>query len=379
MSREQWIEHIRGNLPEEGETTLIVASPSGARYLQLSRAQIDDFLTARQWRRRLLARGATVLTVCLATVIGLYAHQVARLSDRLSAHEAYIAALHAPLLDLADTMPEVVRDQPLLADESMPVRIDGLKETIRLLDDSFRFHIESTRHLLGENHEQMLALIADLGTGYAFRPDHIEPFASGGPLEMDGVIDLTAAYLDEALFRLMFEHAQLNELLDSMPTSWPMRNSRTTSRFGMRQDPITRRQARHLGMDLVSRGSHQVLASAAGTVTFAGRDGPFGKSVRIDHGNQITTLYAHLNELNVNAGDVVDQGDIVGIMGSTGRSTGRHLHFEIHVRGKPVDPIRFLGIANHVREQKNGRQPDLASRATAPTCCGGHGGGAQQD
>jgi murein DD-endopeptidase MepM/ murein hydrolase activator NlpD len=120
------------------------------------------------------------------------------------------------------------------------------------------------------------------------------------------------------------------------------RDAEVTSGFGVRVDPFLRRPAMHTGVDFRGDTGDPVHATAAGRVVHAERDGGYGLMVEIDHGNGLATRYAHLSAIAVNAGATVSPGDVVGRIGSTGRSTGPHLHYEIRMLGDATDPQRFL-------------------------------------
>lgn len=130
------------------------------------------------------------------------------------------------------------------------------------------------------------------------------------------------------------------------PSIWPTTGV-ITSDFGARVDPVYGGQAYHEGIDIADDYGTQVVATAAGTVTFAGpTDGGYGNLVEIDHGNGIVTRYGHNSVVLVSPGQQVRQGDVISLMGSTGKSTGSHLHYEVDVNGTPVDPIVFLPVKN---------------------------------
>jgi murein DD-endopeptidase MepM/ murein hydrolase activator NlpD len=121
----------------------------------------------------------------------------------------------------------------------------------------------------------------------------------------------------------------------------------TTSGFGMRTHPIDGVQKFHTGIDLRGAEGAPILAAADGVVRSAGTRGGYGNAVEIDHGNGVSTLYGHASELGVKAGDQVHKGQEIGEVGMTGRATGPHLHFEVRVEGKPVDPkgaLKAYGI-----------------------------------
>lgn len=129
-----------------------------------------------------------------------------------------------------------------------------------------------------------------------------------------------------------------------MPTfAWPITPVAVTSLFGNRFHPILKVKRMHLGLDLAAEDGQLVTAAAAGTVTVAGWVGGHGKHVEIQHSASVMTGYSHLSQILVEPGTVVKQGDPVGLAGSTGTSTGPHLHFEIWKDGKARDPLEVLG------------------------------------
>jgi murein DD-endopeptidase MepM/ murein hydrolase activator NlpD len=124
---------------------------------------------------------------------------------------------------------------------------------------------------------------------------------------------------------------------------------RLTSGFGVRRDPFTGRGAVHEGLDFGGPDNARALATAPGRVVEAGASGAYGIMVEIDHGMGIRTRYAHLKKTLVRPGDRVTFHEPVGIMGSTGRSTGEHLHYEIRNDGRPLDPAKFLEAGRQLR------------------------------
>ncbi len=129
--------------------------------------------------------------------------------------------------------------------------------------------------------------------------------------------------------------------LEAVPNSMPT-NGRITSKFGNRRDPFTKRISFHTGIDIANSSGTNIMASAPGTVTFAGSKGAYGKTIIIDHGYGTQTLYAHNRQILVKVGEKVERGQVISKMGSTGRSTGTHLHFEIHKNGKQTNPLDTL-------------------------------------
>ncbi|WP_295791309.1 M23 family metallopeptidase [uncultured Veillonella sp.] len=130
----------------------------------------------------------------------------------------------------------------------------------------------------------------------------------------------------------------------TMPSIWPVKGV-ITSTFGGRTDPVYGGSAYHEGLDIANDYGTPIVATAAGTVTFADTtSGGYGNLVEIDHGNGFVTRYGHTSVILVHAGDVVKQGDTIALMGSTGKSTGSHLHYEVNINGSAVDPMLFLPI-----------------------------------
>ena len=131
------------------------------------------------------------------------------------------------------------------------------------------------------------------------------------------------------------------------PSIWPSKGV-ITSPFGSRVDPVTgAASAFHEGLDIADDYGTPIVATAAGTVTFAGyTEGGYGNLVEIDHGNGFVTRYGHNSAVLVTPGMSVKQGQVIALMGSTGKSTGAHVHYEVRINGSAVDPMVFLPISN---------------------------------
>lgn len=135
----------------------------------------------------------------------------------------------------------------------------------------------------------------------------------------------------------------LNRTVVALPLRRPLAGEPDiTSGFGLRLDPFLRRPAVHTGIDFRGEEGQPIYATAAGTVTQAGWSGGYGRMVEIDHGNGLATRYGHLLRIDVQVGEPVQAGEVIGRLGSTGRSTGPHLHYETRIDGEAVDPERFL-------------------------------------
>ena len=171
----------------------------------------------------------------------------------------------------------------------------------------------------------------------------------GGPLESlateaDGSLDSRFTRLGASLARL----AALELGLERVPQVMPTALGRMTSNFGYRRDPFTGEAALHSGLDFGGRLGDPIRAAAAGKVSFVGTRSGYGKVVEITHGNGLLTRYAHMSRYSANVGQVVEAGDTIGAIGSTGRSTGPHLHFEVRVNNSAVNPRPLLEDARDV-------------------------------
>lgn len=175
----------------------------------------------------------------------------------------------------------------------------------------------------------------------------------GGPLTPVGVS--TRSFdtgLNTRLDELMIDLDRMNLLriaAGKVPYATPVTAAnRFTSPFGMRTDPVRGGRRHHKGIDLAAPMGTPIYATADGVVTTSGRESGYGNVVRIEHAFGFTTLYGHMSRLRVEEGQQVSRGDRIGDMGTTGRSTGVHLHYEVHRDGEPVNPMTFLEAAKDV-------------------------------
>ncbi|MCW8916028.1 MAG: peptidoglycan DD-metalloendopeptidase family protein [Magnetovibrio sp.] len=140
----------------------------------------------------------------------------------------------------------------------------------------------------------------------------------------------------------------LQTVVKKIPFAVPLQGYYLTSKFGKRRDPKNRKWSMHYGVDFGSSPRAAVSVTAPGKVTYAGWKGSFGKLVEVDHGAGIKTRYGHLSKINVKKGQTVSFGDKIGVIGNTGRSTGKHLHYEVLFRDKGIDPMKFIKAGRYV-------------------------------
>mgnify|MGYP001242443645 FL=1 len=185
--------------------------------------------------------------------------------------------------------------------------------------------------------------------------DFDAPVSQGGPLSNEAEVlevdnlDTQLASLSRRLKQRETELSILDQVLlgiyndkGARPAGAPIVKGWMSSPFGERVDPISGKKAWHEGMDFAGAKGSEVIAVANGVVVFAGyRDG-YGKMVEISHGKDMRTRYGHHEEVLVHAGQSVKRGDVIALMGSSGRSTGPHVHFEVLKEGRPVNPARYV-------------------------------------
>ncbi|MGO4180636.1 peptidoglycan DD-metalloendopeptidase family protein [Paenibacillus sp. MCAF9] len=132
--------------------------------------------------------------------------------------------------------------------------------------------------------------------------------------------------------------------VDAYPSGWPTRSKMLTSGFGYRRDPFTGRTAFHAGLDITGKLGDPIFSAADGTVSDTGFNNSLGKYIVIDHLGGLQSAYMHLKEIEAKEGDTVVRGEKIGLLGSSGRSTGPHLHFQIMQKNEPVNPLPFLSL-----------------------------------
>ncbi|MCM8558498.1 M23 family metallopeptidase [Sphingomicrobium sediminis] len=212
---------------------------------------------------------------------------------------------------------------------------------------------EMANRLLDEEYDAKLKQLEDLGV--ADRVDSV-----GGPYEGDLTADETFAELFKSWKRL----DTLDDGVIAVPSAMPVNDARLTSSYGTRRDPFRGRRSNHKGIDLAGPVGTPILSTADGRVVRAGwNSGGYGNLIEIDHGNGITTRYAHLSKVQVKRGDRVLRGEQIGKMGSTGRSTGSHLHYEVRIDGRAVNPIPFMESGDYLLAMQDRTRADEAMEA----------------
>ncbi len=192
---------------------------------------------------------------------------------------------------------------------------------------------------------RMRGVVSDLGLDIAQLEAATPRGGMGGPF-VPVKLGADAGPFERQLYRINVTRAQverLNRTLALVPYRKPVIGEvEFTSGFGVRSDPFLGRPAMHTGLDFRAATGDPVRATANGKVVSSGWAGGYGRMVEIDHGNGLSTRYGHLSEIGVKVGDTIKIGQVIGAVGSTGRSTGPHLHYETRIDGEAVDPQKFL-------------------------------------
>jgi len=234
-----------------------------------------------------------------------------------------------------------------IAERETAVGLNGMLARISLSLDKVEQRQAATLTDLEERIDtrarRMQSVLADLGVNIG-RTSTEAPM--GGPFVPLRPPQSGASAFERQLYRINVARAQIERYTRSLvavPVRKPVIGEvDMSSPFGMRMDPFLGRPAVHTGIDLRGEIGEPVRATATGNVTIAGREGGYGNMVEINHGNGLATRYGHLSEIKVKIGQFVRIGEIVGKIGSTGRSTGPHLHYETRINGEAIDPQKFL-------------------------------------
>jgi murein DD-endopeptidase MepM/ murein hydrolase activator NlpD len=263
-------------------------------------------------------------------------------TDLQSVYEGGIAELRVQI--------DRIMSQKFLEQDQVERRVNALRqrqERISSLLDKVEQKQATTLTDLEERVDtrarQMHSVLAELGinTGHAAAEE-----ATGGSFLPALPSQSAPSAFETQLYRINLGRALIDSYrhtLITVPVRKPLIGEiLVTSPFGMRKHPLLGRLAIHTGIDLRGGFGVPVRATATGKVTIAGRQGGYGNMVEISHGNGLATRFGHLSEVSVKFGQVVRIGEIVGRIGSTGRSTGPHLHYETRVNGEAVDPQKFL-------------------------------------
>jgi murein DD-endopeptidase MepM/ murein hydrolase activator NlpD len=259
---------------------------------------------------------------------------------------------------IEEAEPRVSRDWD---EPSYRVQNVGFKARVDRLKSEQTEFLAAAEEAAVERSEEIQGVLRMTGVTYSSLVGDDQQNGQGGPLVpvdlatvlgQEGRADPAFARRVEQVAARVAEARKLDEIEAATPLAPPLAvDYRETSGFGRRVDPFTGRSAFHAGLDMAAFERAPVVTTSPGVVSFAGVRPGYGYVVEVDHGHGFKTRYGHLKDIQVSRGERVAIGQRVGSMGSTGRSTGTHLHYEVWYRGKVYDPIKFLRAGRHVHEQ----------------------------
>lgn len=275
------------------------------------------------------------------------ASEASTLRDQLELTEAKLLAIEQSALEHETTQAQTTAGEPAELGQSQPApsepiptpRESGTADLTGEARRSAERVAELSRRAIGEFKRVLASAGVDVARLFSrFGANHGE----GGPFVLPPRADQPAGPIDTD------ELAVFRGLARSLPLSTPLEYYQIGSRFGPRHDPFNGKPAFHSGLDFDAGYMSPVYATAPGIVTYAGYRRDYGKVVEIDHGSGIVTLYGHMHRYTVSVGQRVEAHTQIGLVGSTGRASGPHVHYEVIVNGQPEDPERFIELARLV-------------------------------
>ncbi|QTL34152.1 M23 family metallopeptidase [Pseudoalteromonas viridis] len=304
----------------------------------------------------------SALQAQLQTQQQAWAQEKQQLAERLSQQQTQLATLneqHTVLSEIVSALPTSITEQ---ADAAVPLPesqqpidaqpgagdindSDEFETHSAELDDAQAALLETLQAIISARHSQLMAGFNEAGLSLSSDNNT----AQGGPYHQVDATLLSAHYT-----QLIDDSVQLNQLenlLHSTPKMMPVAHDKyyISSAFGFRKDPITGRRAYHKGVDMAGWHKTQIIAPADGVISRAGKNGGYGKFIEIQHANGIVTRYGHLHTIKVKKGQAVRQSDVIALMGSTGRSTSTHLHYEVLQDKKHINPVKLARVLKRVQ------------------------------
>lgn len=314
---DQWLESLKSKLPEKGRGEIIIIGDGDSTHVPIDRGDIERMI--RRQKRHAAMRGWLYKGVAVVACAGLvaftlgtfdkYIHQVVESAKYQALAEERQAAVEA--LDLySQFTADIVAEHA----QSLETQVDALGTDMQTVEES----IDSI-----------------LGTG-------------GMISARSASADVLNQHVPQTSLESLQRIRSIEEFMAKLPARVPMAASHMTSGFGMREHPVSGHLLPHRGIDLVSWDEPAILAGGPGRVTFAEADGSSGKMVIIDHGAGVESYYLHMARIDVEVGDTVAAGDVIGLMGDTGQTDGGHLHYEVRVAGRHLDPAKVLEVIGDV-------------------------------
>ncbi|MBB3694372.1 M23 family metallopeptidase [Sphingomonas sp. BK580] len=342
-----------------------------------------DRLRAADGTRRLIARGGAAMVLGLAGYGAVAASQQVAVATGLKpvpTSERKLAKMEQKVTQLQTRVATIRRTAELHASRIeqrqalLAAALTGEGESRELARATLAIDPDATRlaantikpFLRVETRQAELAALAqrELDQRYAATAKTVRKLgistarlakggsAMGGPLveanSAEARADLAADQQFRSLFMSWKKLDRLEQGVIAIPSVQPVQKLQFTSNFGIRSDPFRGTAAMHAGVDIPGPSGTPIYATADGVISHAGRQGGYGNMVEINHGKGIATRYGHLSKILVSDNTRVKRGQLIALMGSTGRSTGPHLHYEVRIDGHAVNPVPFLTTADYL-------------------------------
>jgi murein DD-endopeptidase MepM/ murein hydrolase activator NlpD len=346
-------------------------------FFMRSNGQVRFIRISAQFQRRVASVVAAVVGVWLVITLGMMVNQLSVSVERmaLSAQQEKVESAEERVSKYRESIKEVADDlqqrQKMVEDAveqfggDVPAPAAGgsgaetaQKVGAAIPEAAQLAQIEARQIALAE-HLTKIALVRSQKAEAAIRKYGLDPKSlaaeaktgMGGPfIPFFGKKKQSGDPRFTKMFAALEQMNAMERALAGIPTSMPAAAGMMSSDFGYRSDPFTGGGAMHSGLDFKGPLGTPIMAAADGVVTFAGWQGGYGNTIEITHANGLVTRYAHLSAITVSLGQKVDRGLQIGKMGSTGRSTGSHLHFEVRLNGSAVNPMKFLEANPNVLE-----------------------------
>ncbi|MCQ8877340.1 peptidoglycan DD-metalloendopeptidase family protein [Pseudoalteromonas shioyasakiensis] len=247
--------------------------------------------------------------------------------------------LHEPLID------ENKGDKTTLLHKN-----NTLEQRLIALNAQYKHSFSQLENHIEQRKQRILTMLKGAGLDTALANQLNSPVndtAQGGPLNVFDESRIPSEFL--AIADKLLSLNNLESLLNELPQSLPAADYYISSSYGLRKDPMNGRRAFHKGVDLAGWHKTEIFAPADGKVLRAGRNGGYGNFIELEHKNGFVTRFGHLNKIKVKKGQTVAKNDVIGLMGSTGRSTSTHLHYEVLLNDKHVNPVKITKALSRVR------------------------------
>ncbi|KZN42585.1 hypothetical protein N474_06295 [Pseudoalteromonas luteoviolacea CPMOR-2] len=315
------------------------------------------FATAQYFKQK---HGMSQLNQSVALKEQAWQTQKLALEAKLEQQNTRIAQLdaqHSVLNELMSSLPSTITENDAEQSGVQPEQVEHERHTgsEHAHEENFHHHaielddaqtklLDQLHGLISKRNQILIASMNEAGI-----QAQTSTLAQGGPYHQVQSRLLPDAYLQAIDSSVKLN--QLENLVQTLPKSMPVKEDKyyISSAFGYRKDPITGRRAYHKGVDLAGWHKTEIIAPADGTVTRAGKNGGYGKFIEIQHANGVTTRYGHLHTIKVKKGQQIKQSDVIALMGSTGRSTSTHLHYEVLQDKKHINPVKLARVLERVQ------------------------------